>query len=118
MRTNLTAGTANFERMVNTMNDTNAINRYMDWNKAMRIIAEHPHATIFAGLMEDWDFTSGLVYDNGTFCHEYVFANSRWATPILVVDGEEIECWTYEKRRIGVGLPYWWGRTYENRVEG
>lgn len=95
--------------MTNTM-------RYMDWNKALEICASHPNAAIEAGLAEDWLWTGGLVYQDGVFCHEYVFTSSYWATPVLYVDGEVIECWTYEKQ--STKLPCWWGRTYVNRREG
>ena len=35
--------------------------KYMDWNKVQKIVDEHPNSVIRAGLMEDWNNTSGLI---------------------------------------------------------
>lgn len=83
--------------------------KYMDWNKVQEIVNEHPNSIIHAWLMEDWNNTSGLIYAKGKYYDGYVFGYSRWATPIVDVDGEEIECWTYEKTKEGSGKPTWWG---------
>lgn len=83
--------------------------KYMDWQKAQKIIDENPNSVIYAGLMEDWNYTSGLIFANGEYYNGYVFGASCWATPIVDVDGEEIECWTYEKTKEGSGRPIWWG---------
>ena len=83
--------------------------KYMDWNKAEQLCLEHPESTIHAGLMEDWNNTSGLVYAKGKWYDGYVYDQSKWATPILDIDGKEIECWTTEPHK-GTGLPDWWGR--------
>ena len=82
--------------------------KYMDWNKAKEIILKHPDSKIYAGLMEDWNNTSGLIYANGNYYNGgYVYGASLWATPILDVDGEEIECWTNEKTDEGPEKPDW-----------
>ena len=36
--------------------------KYMDWNKVQKIVDEHPNSVIRAGLMEDWNNTSGLIF--------------------------------------------------------
>ena len=35
----------------------------------------------------------------------------------LYLDGEEIECWTYEKTKEGSKKPDWWGNGQELRDE-
>lgn len=36
--------------------------KYMDWKKVQQIVNEHPNSVIYAGLMEDWNNTSGLIF--------------------------------------------------------
>lgn len=83
--------------------------KYMDWDKVQKIVDEHPDSVIYAGLMEDWNNTSGLIFARGQYYSGYVYGCSVWATPIVDVDGEEIECWTHEKTEWGHGKPTWWG---------
>ena len=83
--------------------------KYMDWHKVQNIVNEHPNSVIYAGLMEDWNNTSGLIYANGKYYDGYVYGCSKWATPIVDVDGKEIECWTNEVTKEGSHKPTWWG---------
>lgn len=83
--------------------------KYMDWNKVQEIVNNHPNSVIYAGLMEDWNNTSGLIYAKGKYYKGYVYVQSMWATPIVDVDGEEIECWTEIETKEGCNLPTWWG---------
>ena len=66
--------------------------KYMDWKKVQKVVDEHPNSVIYAGLMEDWNNTSGLIYANGKYYNGHVHGCSVWATPIVDVDGEGIEC--------------------------
>lgn len=89
--------------------------KYLDWEKAKQLIKEHPDSIIYAGLMEDWNNTSGLIYAMGDFYYDgYVYGASCWATPILDIDGEEVECWTYEETKEGSGKPDW---LYGNNIK-
>ena len=71
--------------------------KLLDWERLKKICEEHPNSTIEAGLMEDWDYTSGTVFEDGKRIEpDYIYALSRWATPICLIDyKEEIECWVY-----------------------
>ena len=89
----------------------------MDWKKVQEIVDAHPNSVIYAGLMEDWNNTSGLIFAKGEYYDGYVFGCSTWATPIVDVDGEEIECWTYEKTKEGSDKPNWWGNGQELKSE-
>ena len=84
--------------------------KFMDWKKVQQIVDENPDSTIYAGLMEDWNNTSGLIFAKGKYYDGgIVYGCSCWATPIVDVDGKEIECWTYEKTKEGSDMPTWWG---------
>ena len=79
----------------------------MDWERAKELIKQNPNSVIYAGLKEDWNNTSGLIFAKGNYYNGYVFGCSTWATPILDIDGMEIECWTYEETKEGSGKPDW-----------
>lgn len=87
--------------------------KYMDWQKVQQVVNDHPDSVICAGLMEDWNNTIGLIYAKGKYYNGYVYGCSCWATPIVDVDGEEIECWTYEETPYGSGKPHLWGNGQE-----
>ena len=92
--------------------------KYMDWDKVKKVIEEHPDSVIYAGLREDWTCTSGLIYAKGNYYNDYVYGASSWATPIVDVDGEEIECWTNEITKEGAGKPDWlYGDNVLNRYD-
>jgi hypothetical protein len=50
--------------------------KYLDWEKAKQLIKEHPDSVIHAGLMEDWEWTSGLIYAKGNFYDGYVYGST------------------------------------------
>lgn len=81
--------------------------KYMDWERVKELIKQNPNSEIYAGLMEDWNNTSGLIFAKGNYYDGYVYGSSTWATPILDIDGMEIECWTYEETEEGSGKPDW-----------
>ena len=87
--------------------------KYMDWDKVEEICKNNPNATVRAGLMEDWNNTSGIIFSNGKYCDGYVYGCSRWATPIVDVDGKEIECYLHEDKYETSDKPDWWGRGQE-----
>jgi hypothetical protein len=87
--------------------------KYMDWNKVQKIVDENPNSVIYAGLREDWNNTSGLIFARGEYYNGYVYGCSNWATPIVDVDGKEIECWTCEPTKEDSGKPDWWGNGSE-----
>ena len=97
--------TANTDNYTATLSrkDSESLNEDL----AIEIIKENPDSVIYAGLMEDWNNTSGLIFANGECHNGYVYGASCWATPIVDVDGKEIECWTYEETKEGSGKPEW-----------
>lgn len=68
--------------------------KVFDWDKAARRIKESGCSQAEAGLGEDWDYTGGEIYANGKpVKDDYTYLASSWATPVLVLDGEDEECW-------------------------
>lgn len=73
--------------------------KVFDWEKAAYIIKEHKPKNVEAGLSEDWVETSATIYADG----EPIFATdiwlaSTWATPVLMTDTDEIECFVMESQ--------------------
>lgn len=74
-----------------------------DWDKAAKIIKDklkfHPDLKAEAGLQGDWNYTGGVIFEDGKPTNEdYTYLSSNWAKPTLILewDGseqEEIECW-------------------------
>ena len=75
-----------------------------DWDKAAEIIKEklktNPNLTAEAGLEGDWNYTGGIIFENGQPTTEnYTFLESNWATPTLIITldngkDESFECFT------------------------
>ncbi len=71
-----------------------------DWLKAAQILRERGLPDATAGLESDMEWTGGPIMEGGKPVPKdqtYTFLSSIWATPILVIDGEEIPCWVYEE---------------------
>ncbi len=67
-----------------------------DWDKAAQIIKERGATSAEAGLQGDMEYTGGSILDHGApNIDDYTYLASTWATPILVINGEEIPCWRY-----------------------
>ena len=65
-----------------------------DWIKAAKIIKERKPFIAYAGLREDLEWTIGLIWHNYKVVNNSdAYLASRWATPVLIIDDEEIECY-------------------------
>lgn len=74
--------------------------RCFDWNAAATIMKSRNVQNAQAGLQEDWGYTGGPILSDGKPIdreNTYVYLWSIWATPILIIDDEEIPCWTHDK---------------------
>ena len=68
--------------------------KVFDWDKAAKIIKERKPETAMAGLAEDWFWTGRTIYKNSRPVKENcAFLASQWATPVLRIDNDEIECY-------------------------
>lgn len=81
--------------------------KVFDWDKAALNIKQHlakyPQLTAEAGLQGDWDYTGGVIFEEGHPVDDsYTYLASNWATPTLILfTGEEeileIPCFTQDK---------------------
>lgn len=72
--------------------------RVFDWNKAARILRDRGARRATAGLALDMEWTAGEILTDGEPNTESdTYLSSNWATPVLVIDGEEIECWAFAR---------------------
>jgi hypothetical protein len=87
--------------------------RVFDWLKAAKIIADRKPDIAEAGLAEDWGWTAGVIWKDGRPTNtddpeSYTFLGSTWATPVLVVDGEQIECFVSQAESPGWDEKTFW----------
>ena len=75
--------------------------RVFDWEKAARIISSNPNVCYHAGLLEDWYYTSDVIWINGKHRNHNAYLFSQWATPIIVSSEDDTytECWVHEVDR-------------------
>lgn len=81
-----------------------------DWFKAAEIIKERQPSLARAGLRDDWEWTGGDIYRDGSPVPEdetYTYLASIWAVPELCLDGEIFPCWIWE-----ADSPGWYHGTY------
>lgn len=72
--------------------------KMLDFDKALELIKKHRFNETYIGLAEDWLYTSGKVEADGRVTYDWehegpVCLASRWATPVVVIGEEVIECW-------------------------
>lgn len=84
--------------------------KVFDWDKAARLIAESGARHAEAGLSEDWWWTGGDILADGLPVSERVcvYLASTWATPVLVLDGDEVECWRMQSETPDWDADTWW----------
>lgn len=71
--------------------------KVFDWDKAAKIIKENNPKLAEAGLEGDWGYTGGVIYEDGETVDVYTYLMSTWATPALILDGQNsFECWLWE----------------------
>ena len=90
-------------------NAKGAMQMSFDWDKAASIIKEkfatHSDLEAEAGLQGDWDYTGGVIFENGKPTNDhYTYLSSNWAKPTLILswddeEQEELECWTEYSER-------------------
>lgn len=78
-----------------TMGEANRGRELMvfDWDKAARLIKEQNANSAAAGLRSDWEWTGGMIFEDGEPAMEYTYLASTWAVPELSLDGKIIECY-------------------------
>lgn len=82
-----------------------------DWIKAAEIIKERKPQEAIAGLSSDMEWTSGEIWANGAPVprdETYVFLASTWATPVIMIDYEEIDCYKMQSETPGWDSDTYW----------
>lgn len=68
--------------------------KVFDWNKAATLIKERKPEVASAGLSQDWEWTGGIIWQEGKpDTRSYTYLSSNWAIPQLDLDGDVVECW-------------------------
>jgi len=84
--------------------------KVFDWAKAATIIKEQNAQLASAGLSEDWDWTSGKIFENGKPVlkeETYTYLASTWATPELRIDEEAYPCFIMQSKTEWDAETYW-----------
>lgn len=73
-----------------------------DWDEAARLIKESGCTDAYAGLRDDWEYTGGMIFDDGQpYYGGYTFLASTWAVPELEIDGKLIPCYKMQSETPG-----------------
>lgn len=76
--------------------------RVFDWDKAAKIIKERNAQKAEAGLSGDLEWTGGTILEGGIPNKDsYTYLASTWATPVLIIDDEEIDCYKMQSETSG-----------------
>ena len=89
-----------------------------DWDKAARLIRESGCHVAEAGLRGDWEWTGGVIYDDGIVTDDYTYLASTWAGPLLKLDGDVVECYRMEHEVPGWGANTKWVESARKIIEG
>ena len=94
--------------------DNGSLYRVFDWDRAAKIIRDKKPLAASAGLIEDWFWTGGTIYEDGKPNEDRrnVYLMSYWATPTLILkyadDREkQIPCWRLAEE-VGWDQETWW----------
>jgi len=69
---------------------------YFNWDKAAEVIKlhtkDHPDLIAEAGLQGDWQYTGGVIFENGKPTNDsYTYLSSNWAKPTLIISWDDEE---------------------------
>ena len=72
--------------------------KVFDWDKAAHLIKDNNVKIAQAGLEDDWEWTGGTIFDGRPLSVEesYTYLASNHATPQIVIDDVEHDCWCYQ----------------------
>ncbi len=77
---------------------SNSKMKVFDWNKAAFLIKIEKAKIAEAGLAGDWEWTGGTIFNNRPLLADesYTYLASLWATPQIIIDGVEYDCWCFQ----------------------
>jgi hypothetical protein len=84
-----------------------------DWDEAARLIKESKCKTARAGLCSDWEWTGGLIYQDGKpFYEDYTYLASTWAEPEIKLGNRKKQpCFKLELLTPGWGSETKWPKS-------
>ena len=85
--------------------------KVFDWDRAAHLIRERSPDIVSAGLSGDLEYTEGDIYRDGKPVprdNTYTYLASTWATPLLIIDGDEVECFRMESETAGWDAGTYW----------
>ncbi len=78
--------------------EAGAKEKVFDWEKAAALIRDRKPFCAEAGLLEDWEWTGDVIYQDGRVVYDdNTYLASIWATPVLRISNEMLECWRYKE---------------------
>lgn len=81
--------------------------KVFDWEKAAQLIKKHKPEKAIAGLESDFEWTGDTIYEDGKIKKDSSpYLSSNWANPLLVLDGDEFECYATESQLKKRGLQW------------
>lgn len=90
-----------------------------DWNKAAELIREKSPQTAMAGLRDDWEWTGGTIYENGSpVTDSYTYLSSTWAVPEIELDGDIVPCYKMQSEVPDWGSDTKWPQSALNILKG
>lgn len=81
-----------------------------DWIKAAKLIIEKCPTIVKAGLQDDWDMTSGIIYCDNQIVPYYIastYLASNWAIPQIDIDNDILPCFITDNIYCWTPYTYW-----------
>lgn len=80
-----------------------------DWMKAAALIREKDATEASAGLSGDWEYTSVHIFKDGRIVLKTdTYLASTWATPMLKIGDEIVECFKMKSETPGWDSSTYW----------
>ena len=75
--------------------------KIFDWAKAKNLIEQYNIQNVWAGLAEDWEWTSDKILVNGKWIENHgAYLSSVWATPVFISEEIKVDCWVYDVEKL------------------
>ena len=83
--------------------------KVFDWDRAATLIKEFGASSASAGLSGDWEYTGGIILEDGKpAVDSHVYLSSTWATPELEINGTIIDCYKMQSETDGWDAGTFW----------
>lgn len=80
-----------------------------NWDLAAQILRDRNVQTACAGLSEDLEATgAAILHNRNPILGSGAYLQSKWATPVLIIDGVEHDCWKLARDYIDHAIDKIW----------